>query len=62
MLVAKRSAGVAPEVNMRNPWHEGDEACKQGIHPDFETRKSKIGVSVAPQKKTSVLQKLNKDT
>ena len=33
----------------------GDEACKQGIHPGFETHgrchpKSKTGVSVAPQK------------
>ena len=25
----KRSAGVTPEVNLRNPFHAGDEACKQ---------------------------------
>ena len=32
----KRSAGVAPEVNLRNPFHACDEACKQGIHPSLE--------------------------
>ena len=26
MLVAKRSAGVATEVNLRNPLHAGNEA------------------------------------
>ena len=51
MLVLKRSAGVAPEVN---PLHAGDE-CKKGIHHGFKTQdrrhqKSKTGVSVAPQK------------
>ena len=25
---ARRSAGVAPELNLRNPLHIGDEACK----------------------------------
>ena len=30
---AKRSAGVAPEVNLRNPLHAGDEACKRGNLP-----------------------------
>ena len=29
MLVAKRSAGVTPEVNLRIPLHTSDEACKQ---------------------------------
>ena len=51
----KRSTGVAPEVNLRNPLHAGDKAGKRGIHPGFETQgrrhqKSKTGVSVAPQK------------
>ena len=33
MLAAKRSAGVAPEVNLRNPLHAGNEAGKQGNPP-----------------------------
>ena len=50
-----QSAGVVPEVNLRNSWHAGKKACKQGIHPGFETQgrrhqKSKTGVSVAPRK------------
>ena len=28
MLVIKRSAGVTPEVNLKNPLHAGDKACK----------------------------------
>ena len=28
ILAAKRSAGVAPEVNLRIPLHTGDEPCK----------------------------------
>ena len=52
MLVVKRLAGVAPEVN---PLHAGDETCKKGIHHGFKTQdrrhqKSKTGVSVTPQK------------
>ena len=48
MLLTKGLAGVAPEVNLRNPLHAGDE---EGIHLGFETQgrhpqKSKIGVSV----------------
>ena len=55
MLTSIQSAGVAPEVNLRNSWHTGDKACKQGIHPGFETQgrrhqKSKTGVSVDPRK------------
>ena len=55
MLAAKRSAGVAPEVNLRNSLHAGNKAHKRGIHPGSETQgrrhqKSKTGVSVAPQK------------
>ena len=46
---------VAPEVNLGNPQHAGNEACKPGIHPGFESqerhhKKSKPGVSVVPQK------------
>ena len=37
-LGSKRSAGVAPEVNLRNPLHAGNKACKRGIHPSFEPR------------------------
>ena len=33
MLTAKRSAGDAPEVNLRNPLHASNEACKQGVPP-----------------------------
>ena len=55
MLATKRSAGVAPDVNLRNLLHAGNETCKHGIHYGFETQsrhhqKSKTGVSVAPQK------------
>ena len=54
MLAIKRSAGVTPQVNLRNPYHTGDEAGKQETHPGFETQgrchQSKTEVSVAPQK------------
>ena len=55
MLGAQRSAGVPPEVNLRNPLHAGDEACKWRIHHGFETQdrhhqKSITRVSVAQQK------------
>ena len=55
MLAVKRSAGVAPEVNLRNLLCAGKIARKPGIHPGFGTQgrhhqKSKTGVSVAPQK------------
>ena len=55
MLTTIQSVCVTPEVNLRNSLHTGDKACKQGIHPGFETQgrryqKSKTGVSVAPQK------------
>ena len=32
MLPTKRSVDVAPEVNLRNPLHVGDEACKGVVH------------------------------
>ena len=52
---AKRSAGVAPEVNLRSPLHTGNKACKHEIRPRFETncrglQKSKTKISVAPRK------------
>ena len=56
MLAAKRSAGVAPNVNLKNILHPTKEARKQGIHSSFETQgrhqhdKSITIVSVAPQK------------
>ena len=37
-LSIKRSAGVAQEVNRRYPLHSGDEVCKRGIQPGFETK------------------------
>ena len=54
VLATKRSVGVTPEVNLRNPLYTGDGACKWGIHPGFETQgrchqKFKTGISVAPQ-------------
>ena len=33
MLVMKRSAGVTPEVNLRNPLRTGDEIHKRGDLP-----------------------------
>ena len=55
MLAIKRSSGVVPEMNLRNPLHAGDTAQQWEINPGFETegicdQKSKTGVSVAPQK------------
>ena len=38
MLFIKRSAGVAPEVKLRNPLHAGKKADKQGIHAVLETQ------------------------
>ena len=33
MIAAKRQAGDAPEMNLRNPLHTGNEAWRPGIHP-----------------------------
>ena len=44
MLAVKRSAGVTPEVNMRNPLHVGDEVLKQRIYP-----KARIDVTRGPK-------------
>ena len=48
ILAGKRSAGVTPKVNLRNPLYMGNEVHKQRIHPGFETQgtchpKSKTG-------------------
>ena len=55
MLAINKSAGVAPEVKLRNPLHADDKSCKQGILCGFEPQgrhhqKSKTGISAAPQK------------
>ena len=60
-----RPAGVAPEVNLRNPLRTGGKARKRGIHPSYQKtqgrrhQKSKTGIS-RPTKKTCVLQKILK--
>ena len=67
MLAAKRSAGVAPEVNVReHVTHTPLPSANKAAHSGFETQrrhhqKSKIGVSVAPQKMTHVLQNFLKN-
>ena len=64
MLAVKRLAGVAPEVNLRNPLYAGHEACKPGINPGFENQgnchqKSETGYQW-PYKRTDALQKFEK--
>ena len=54
-MTIRRSAGVTPEINLRNPLCACEEACKQGIHPDSETlgrrhQKSKTWELMAIQK------------
>ena len=65
MLDIKSSAGVTPQVNLRNPLHPGKEVHKYEIPVCFETRgrrhrKSKAGVSVVTQKRTNVFQFFSK--
>ena len=56
MVTAKRSAGVAPEVNLREHIsHTTLPSANKAAHSGFEIQrrhhqKSKTGVSVAPQK------------
>ena len=56
MLATKRSAGVAPEVNLKECVKEMPmPSANKTAHSGFETQrrhyqKSKTGVSVAPQK------------
>ena len=66
-LEVKRSAGVAPEVNRRNPLHTAEEAHKWEILPGFETqgrRHQKLVQNRAisgPTKRADVLQKCLKN-
>ena len=50
ILAVKRLTDATPAVNLKIPLHAGDKARKRGIHPDFETQKSKIEVPVDSQK------------
>ena len=43
MLTAKKVVGLAPEVNLKNLSHAGNEPYKWGIHPDFETKEYTSG-------------------
>ena len=49
MLGIKRSAGVTPEMNLRNPLHTGDAAHRQGIYPDFERDTRTVTVTRNPK-------------
>ena len=66
MLTTKRSAGVTPEVNSREHVTQMPlSSVNKAAHSGFETQsrchqKSKTGISVAPQKRTYVLQNLKK--
>ena len=56
MVATNRPSGVAPEMNMRNPLHTGDESCMEWNPHSFEThsrrhQKSKRSASVTPQKR-----------
>ena len=53
VLAAESSAGVAPEVNLRNALHAGDEEHKGSTGRRYQ--KYKTGVSMAPRKRTNVL-------
>ena len=46
LLATKRSAGVAPKMNLRKCLPSVDKAA----HSGFETQKSKIGATVASEK------------
>ena len=48
MLAIKRSGGVAPEVNLRNPLDTGKKAHQRGIHPGFETQGSGLTKRTCP--------------
>ena len=67
MMAIKRFAGVALEVTLRECLScTSSSSVNKAFHSDFEAQrrhhhKSKSVVSVAPQKRTYVLQKLNKN-
>ena len=44
--VVERSAGVEPEVNLKNPLQAGDKTHKWGIRPDFEIQGRQISPKV----------------
>ena len=47
----QKSAGVTPEVNLReHTSHMLPSSTNKAAYSDFETQKSKTGVSVYPQK------------
>ena len=61
MLAPIRSSGVTPEVNLRNPLHAGDEECKGGVHPGFETQgrrhqkfKTRVTVTIFLKRKKQI--------
>ena len=54
MLAAKREAGVAALMNLKNLLHTGDEAHKWGIHPGFKTQSKRHHKSSKKFKKPSV--------
>ena len=62
MLATKRSAGVTPQVNLRNLLHVGDEACKHALplKPRADVTKSPKQRYQWPRKRTCVFQKLLK--
>ena len=60
VLATKRSAGVTPEVNLRNPLHSCNKACKLGIHCGFETQGRHLNLKQWSHKETDVLQNLKK--
>ena len=65
ILVVERLAGVTPDVNLRNPSHAVNEACKRGatlaLKPREDVNKSpKTRVSVTSPKRTDVLHVLKK--
>ena len=67
VLAIKGPTGVTLEVNLRNPLHTGEEACKGGIHPGLEFQgrhyqKSKTGIWVTPQKELMSSKSWEKNT
>ena len=46
ILAAKRSAGVTQEVNLSNPLHASDKACKSEIQPVFASRAASLSPEV----------------
>ena len=65
MLATKRSAGVAPEVNLREcVTHMPPHSLNKAAHSGFETQrrhhqKSKTGVSVATKRSAGVAPEVN---